>query len=298
MMDPEAAIWLGSTAFSAKLTVSGWLAAVVLLSCDSRRSAVIWQILCLLLAMFAAVASSLEGPAWMVWSWRGVAAVAACTLVLHTNRWLHTDPGQLHAEAAVEDAPVKKKSKQRAAGKSSKSAASATSTSADSTYWLQWSGLLAAAAILAIALFGDSARGWFRWVVIGHTLATATALGVSVACAFELTFISSPTATRVVRWWMMASTGLVCWLISLLCVTAVLVWPPESRDASAAAIVVLFSLSMLVVNSIVWYIPYRLSAFSARGTTSDWVSLTMAAWICVLSLAVVLALPFRWPWMV
>jgi hypothetical protein len=296
-----AAIWLGSTALSAKLSVASWMSALMLLGCDPRRSAIIWQMFSILLAMSAAIASSLEGSLLVVWGWRGAALLAAMTFVVQTRRWLQANPGQLYAEAACVDPPLKKsKLKQRIAPKSAAPEASRSRPGwlpASLVQTLQLSGCVFSVGLLAATIY-SALPGSFLWrcIAVGHTLGSAAALGVMIACAIELTFISSPTATSIVQWQRMAWVALSCWGISLLCVMGVLFWPQQSREFSTTAIVILYSISMMVVNYIGWIIPNRLASFQKKGTITDWITFTMAAWICVLSLAVVAALPYNWPW--
>jgi hypothetical protein len=100
-----------------------------------------------------------------------------------------------------------------------------------------------------------------------------------------------------VSWSGVAKVALVCWIIES-CVAAVIVLTPvdDAADFQSVAMTRLFAISILLMDFVVWMIPHRVATFKRTGKATAWVSLTLAAWIGALSLAVLCALPSTWPW--
>ena len=135
------------------------------------------------------------------------------------------------------------------------------------------------------------------WLSTVHTLAACALWGVAVFCGLELTFGSAPLSLSAVSWSGVATVALFCW-IAETCVAAVILLAPVDNtvDFQSVAMTRLFAISILLMDFVVWMIPHRVATFKRTGKATAWVSLTLAAWLGILSLAVLCALPSSWPW--
>jgi Kef-type K+ transport system membrane component KefB len=82
-------------------------------------------------------------------------------------------------------------------------------------------------------------------------------------------------------------------LVGAVILTSVL---SERGDLNQLIISRLFAISFLLIDLIAWIIPHRVATFQRTGKSHAWVSLTLAAWLAVLTLIVLMALPSNWPW--
>jgi hypothetical protein len=116
-----------------------------------------------------------------------------------------------------------------------------------------------------------------------------------VFCGLELTFGSALLSS--ISWSGVATVALFCW-IAETCVAAMILLAPVDNtvELQSVAMTRLFAISILLVDFVVWMIPHRIATFKRTGKATAWVSLTLAAWLGSLSLAVLCALPSSWPW--
>lgn len=292
----DAAIWAGSTAFSAKLATACTVAAMLLLAIDPRRSAIIWRTLLNLGAVCAGVWTVLNCDEVAQWIWTGLVTMTIMSLLASVSQWMTVAPTELHREASQEDKTAVKKSKNAAVGPVGKVP----------LFWLpsttiEWLQVVTGKLMVLFAAWSiyTAASGLplTRWTCVLHAVTTIVFLAASLATAIELTFISSPSGSTLANWKQLSLIAIVAWLGELACVSQVLFWFDDSnRDFNNSILVLVFAITVVVINFIVWMIPHRLTQFANKGTTSDWVSLTIASWTVTLCLVLVILLPFNWPW--
>ena len=132
-------------------------------------------------------------------------------------------------------------------------------------------------------------------------------LGVAMFLSIELTFISSPDALSVqrsarVHWPALASVTMFIALTILACCLAQFMAKVSAEDMDSTQRTVhfaarAFGLIMLVATFVVWIIPRRLASFQKSGKIpSDWISLTLTAWLGMFAFVVAATLPADWPW--
>jgi hypothetical protein len=294
----DAAIWASSTALNAKVALACWTAAWMLITIDARRIAVTWRALlhgaaglCSLLASFQS--TQLD----VVWFWRGSFALATMCMLISVRQWLATQPAQTFEEVASIDRPLKKHKSKRDAGVED-SAVAGLGWPWTPFRILHLLGLLLATAALATAVYRIvPGKSTLQWLAVMHVVATSILLGVSACCALELTFGSAPRSLNSVNWRGLASVAFVCFLLELLVGGMILTRAvSDSQDLGMLIISRLFAVSILLLDLLAWVIPHRVATFKRTGKAAGWVSLTLAAWLCVLSLTVLVALPSNWPW--
>jgi hypothetical protein len=294
-MTLNAALWAGSTALTGKAAFAFWTAALLLQCFDRRKTAIVWQILLLVGAISGCILGSVysAGPVTQ-WLWIGSALVAGVSLVRDLSNWTKTSPREAFEETSQIDAVSKKKN---SPARSARSQALKTQP-AISFPWLDLVGLSIVAAAISVSIYASLSPKTYAWLSIVHILAAGLLWGVAVFCAIELTFGSAPSSLSAVAWSGAALVALVCWIVES-CIAAVIVLSPidQADDLQAVAMTRLFAISILLMDFVVWIIPHRVATFKRTGKATAWVSLTMAAWIGVVSLALLCALPSNWPWM-
>jgi hypothetical protein len=295
-MQWDAAIWAGSTAFSAKLAAACAVAATLLLAIDARQSAIGWRVMLNLAAITAGVWTSLNCVDHTMWTWQALIALSTLALLVAIAQWMTVAPTEIHREAAQVDKIATKQARNSIGPQVAKS----------SYFWLpsapnEWIQVLAGKLtplFVGWSIYSaSSGTALTRWTCVLHAMMTIVALGISLVIVIEMTFISSPSGSSSANWKRLSFLALLVWIGELFCVSQLLFWMDEpSRDLNNSLLVFVFAITAVVVNFIVWMIPYRLTQFAKKGTTSDWISLTIAAWTVTLCLALAALLPFNWPW--
>jgi len=294
-MNLNAALWAGSTALTGKAALAFWIAAFLLQCFDRRKTAIVWQILLTICAILGCILVSIYSPGSLTfWMWVGSTLIASFSAVQNIRQWTKTSPLETYEEASQLDPNIKKKSN---AVKTSRSNL-LKAKPAISVPWIDLVGLAIAAAAIAISIYASmTSAKTIAWLSSIHTLAACVLWGVSIFCAIELTFGSAPLSLSAVSWSGAARVALGCWLVESCIAAFIVLSPVESiADFQSVAMTRLFAISILLMDFVVWMIPHRVATFKRTGKATAWVSLTMAAWIGVVSLAVLCALPTSWPW--
>jgi hypothetical protein len=294
-MTLNAALWDGTTALTGKAALAFWTAAFLFQCFDRRKSALVWQILLTICVVAGCVLGSMHslGPVTQ-WGWMGSALIAGLSGLLSIRQWAQTSPRETYEEASQLDPTGKKKSSASKSSRSQTLKAKRTSL----VQWLDLVGLVMAAASIAISVYASMSSAKINaWISTIHILAACVLWGVGVFCALELTFGSAPLSLSAVSWSGVATVALGCWIAESCIAAAIVLSPVDSTsDVQSVAMTRLFAISILLVDFVVWMIPHRVATFKRTGKATAWVSLTMAAWIGVLSQAVLCALPSTWPW--
>jgi hypothetical protein len=294
-MTLDAALWASSTALTGKAALAFWIAAFLFQCFNRRKTAYVWHILLTISAVAGCIFSSMHAPGPVTqWLWIISSLVASFGALLNIRQWTKTSPRETFEEASQLDPAIKKKS---SAAKSSR----LQTLKAKPTKLVQWMdllGLVMVTAAIAISVYASlSSAKANAWLSTVHVLAACMLWGVAVFCAVELTFGSAPLSLSAVSWSGVAAVALGCWMAES-CIAAAIVLSPvdSSADFQSVAMTRLYAISILLMDFVVWMIPHRVATFKRTGKATAWVSLTMAAWIGVLSLAVLCALPSTWPW--
>lgn len=293
-MTLNAALWAGSTALTGKAALAFWTAALLFKCFDRRKSAVVWQILLVVSAFACCVLGSVyaSGPVTQ-WIWVASSLLAGVSAFASIRQWSKTSPREVYEEDSQIDPSIKKKGFAKA-----KHVDPVKPGPARLGQGLDFLGLLVAATAIALAVFASiSSPKSHAWISTIHILIACVLWGVGICCAIELTFGSAPQSLSAVSWSSIAWVALGCWIVES-CVAATIVLSPIGRDDDfqVVAMTRMFAISILLMDFVVWMIPHRVATFKRTGQATAWVSLTMAAWIGMLSLAVLCALPSTWPW--
>ncbi len=296
-MTLDAAIWASSTALTSKVALACWITASMLLH-NQRHGNVSWRLLTYLVVLLTSVLASRQTTVSLDgWLWSASAFLAIAALAASARQWLNIRPRAVFEEAALRDELVKKNRR----GKKPVQAQTVFAPIRASKWLLvvHFLGLVCTATALGFGCFQLVPIGVpLQWLVVTHVIATSILLGATLCAAMELTFGIAPGALSLVNWQTMANLALGCCVAELL-VGAVLLARPirDAQDLQAVLLSRLFAISVLVIYWIAWIIPRRVANFKRTGKATGWVSLTLAAWVCVLSLSVLAALPGDWPWM-
>lgn len=302
-MTLNAALWAGSTALTGKAAFALWVAAFLLQCFDHRKLVLGWQIVLTLCAAANCALGYLyaSGPTTQ-WMWVGAGLIAVFSSVQIVRQWVRTSPRETFEEAAQLDSAIKKTSKAKKANAKKVDPASVNQLQKEkplTTYlWLDIAGLALVATAVFHSIYAASPSFKIHMLLsLLHVIAASVLWGVAIFCAIELTFGSAPSSLSAVSWSGVSTVALVCW-IAESCVAAFIVMSPvdSSADFQAVAMTRLFAISILLMDFVVWMIPHRVATFKRTGKATAWVSLSMAAWIGALSLAVLCALPSNWPW--
>ncbi len=299
-MSLYAALWASSTALTGKAALAFWTAAFLLQCLDSRKSVVVWQILLMLGALVGCILSGLYASGSVtLWMWIGGAFIAGFSAVQSIIQWTRTSPLETYEEASQLDPAINKPgSKKKSRPAQFNNASALKAQPAPVATWVNVVGLAIIAAAIAISICTVvSAPKSNAWISSVHILAACVLWGVGVFCAIELTFGSTPQSLSSVSWSGAAAVALGCWIVES-CIAAFIVLSPvdSASEFQSVAMTRLFAISILLMDFVVWMIPHRVATFKRTGKAIAWVSLAMAAWIGVLSLAVLCALPSNWPW--
>jgi hypothetical protein len=227
--------------------------------------------------------------------WMGGALLATFGCLRDIRQWTKTSPRETYEEASQLDPAIKKKSSAVKTIRSNNLKATPTR----SFKWIDLLGLVITASAIAVSIYASMPSvKTSAWLSAIHVLAACVLWGVGMFCAIELTFGSAPRSLAAVSWSSVAMIALTCW-IAESCIAAAIVLSPidSAADYQSVAITRLFAISILLMDFVVWMIPHRVATFKRSGKATAWVSLAMAAWIGVLSLTVLCALPSVWPWM-
>ena len=293
-MTLNAALWASSTALTGKAALAFCIAAFLFQCFDRRKTATLWQILLTVVVVAGCILGSLHAAGHLTkWMWIGSAVIAGFSGLMNVRQWIKISPRETFEEASQLDPKVKKVS---TANSTRTQALKAKPTS--SVQWIDLLGLLLIASSIVLSVLASmSSAKTIAWVCTIHVLVACVLWGVGVFCAIELTFGSAPSSLSAVSWSGVAKVALVCWIIES-CVAAVIVLTPvdEAADFQSVAMTRLFAISILLMDFVLWMIPHRVATFKRTGKATAWVSLTLAAWIGSLSLAVLCALPSTWPW--
>jgi hypothetical protein len=68
------------------------------------------------------------------------------------------------------------------------------------------------------------------------------------------------------------------------------------QQASEQILIFVFAVAQAILYFVAWMVPHRVHRLRGELTARDWTSLTVAAWVCGLSFAVLGFLPSDWPW--
>ena len=226
--------------------------------------------------------------------WIASAVIAGISCLLNIRRWMGTRPRETYEETSRLDRSNPKKS---TATQATHSPASSSSTTSPMSC-IDLLGFLIVALAIAISVYSTAPSPKSNaWLSTIHTLAACGLWGVGIFCALELTFGSAPLSLSAVSWSGVATVALLCW-IAETCIAATIILTPfdDTVDFQSVAMTRLFAISILLVDFVVWMIPHRVANFKRTGKATAWVSLTLAAWLGTLSLAVLCGLPSAWPW--
>ncbi len=293
-MTLEAALWSSSTALTGKAALAFWTAALLFRFFDRRNSVMVWQILLAICVLAGCIiANRFTSTPAAHWMWLAGAVIACLSSLLNIRLWLGASPLETYEEASSLDRTNKKESDAK-----SKHPQALKVGPTSSLRWLDLLGLLIIAAALAISVYSNAPSPKTNaWQSTVHTLAACALWGVGVFCGLELTFGSTPLSLSAVSWSGVARVALLCWIAETCVAAAILLAPVDHKaDLQSIAMTRLFAISILLMDFVVWMIPHRVATFRRTGKATAWVSLTLAAWLGTLSLAVLCALPSSWPW--
>ena len=309
-MISSVALQAGATAVALKLAPISWAALCILLLADSRRASHGWKAflaglatLCSLFGIYicrgGALATAQQSDFaatrwWAVICWALSAVLAAICLIQQCKLWMSTTPSQLHDEA------------QEGAQEGAHCEAS-TMKSPIGANRGNFLAVLGLGASLCGLFWGQQQLGrldgWALWTASAQQLLAMFMLGIAVVCVVELTWLTTPDGLstaggRRVRWSALAVLALVMATLQLALCASIFVWSPGyvGQDFQEGVLGYLFAFTLLLVSYMVWMIPHRVAGFQAQGNARGWASLALAAWLAMLSLISVMALPADWPW--
>ena len=301
-MTLNAALWASSTALTGKAALALWAAALLFQYFDRRKLAIVWQILITLSTLLLSAAASVYANNTVTKSvWIAGSVMAVLVASMHLRDWLRTSPRETFEESSQVDPKIKKKKKP--ASSASANAAATLSPSRPSllpqslVHWISWIGLLLSGWSVTSSVVASGSVRSSAWFAAVHVLAACLLLGVTVFCAVELTVGSAPSSLSAVSWSSVAFVAMIFWVVEIAIAATIVLAPVEDdADFQALAVSRMFAISLLLMDFVVWMIPHRLATFQRTGQSTAWVSLALAAWIGVLSLTVLCALPAHWPW--
>ncbi len=310
-MTLNAALWASSTALTGKAALALWVTALLFQYCDLRKIAIVWQVfIALSISLLSLAAYANAGGTITKSTWMTSCAIASIVATMHIRDWLRTSPRETFEEVASVDATSKKQKKKsvtksnalsapsafpRAAG--TRSTVSKSTVSKSAVHWYTWLGVMISGwSLTSSVLANGSARSSALFAAV-HVLAACVLLGVALFCAIELTFGSAPSSLSAISWSSVAFVALICWVAELGIAASIVLTPVDATaDFQVAAMSRMFAISVMVIDFVVWMIPFRLATFQRSGKAVAWVSLAIAAWTGVLSLTLLCALPTHWPW--
>lgn len=167
-------------------------------------------------------------------------------------------------------------------------------------------GLVFAALIVATpALAADIA--WLAW---SQAFSCSVMWGIALAVGLELTFCAVPSdlaagsSRPVGRLATLAMVLALAMLSVAIWVAANIVLGDGPRSGQAGTSLKaefqllswIFAGTILLVQFVVWMVPYRLFRLKDGLRKSEWSTLALSAWLGCLALSVALALPTSWPW--
>jgi hypothetical protein len=227
-----------------------------------------------------------------------------CIGLQQLRRWVAAAPNEIHAESAVRDTSCVTTPR---ASKSKPSKKRATASPWPAGQWLAIAACALGLVAASVGLLSDSRmllvsrQAW--WCATTHLLASTTLLGMMILCGLQLSCLSAPDLlgprhVHPVDWLLLSRITLVMAVAeAALCATIFLRTPPDFREAlEAAALEKLFGITLLIVSFTAWMIPYRLATFQTKGDVKGWTALALTAWIMILVLVLIAALPITWPW--
>jgi len=299
-MTLNAALWASSTALTGKAALALWAAALLFQYFDRRKLAIVWQVfITLSTLLFSLAACAYAHNTFTKSVWIASSVVSGIVAWMHLRDWLRTSPRETFEETSHVDATLKKK-KKTAATPSGLKVFSPNRPSAfphSAVHWFTLLGVLLSGGSMTSSVVASGSVRSSVWFAAIHVLAACLLLGIAVFCAIELTVGSAPSSLAAVSWSSVAFVALICW-VAEICIAGSIVLSPvdDTADFQALAMSRLFAISLLLMDFVVWMIPHRLAMFQRSGKSTAWVSLALAAWIGVLSLTLLCALPTYWPW--
>ncbi len=241
-------------------------------------------------------------------AWLTAAGCASVAVLLGLRTWLRTTPDQLHRETSRIDA-ASSQAKEKVSSKRKKSKAKARkSDTTDAIPWRFELALILLAAVAACLALEWSHQARFArfegaWRIGTHQLAIGLVWGVTIFCAAQVCWLSTPDALNPsqgprLTWNWVAWIALVLFLVEMGLCCLIFFSASESRDVELSTRVLtrVFALGLMTINFIMWMVPHRVAGFQRGRTVSGWVSLALAACLACLAAAVVCALPAEWPW--
>ncbi len=295
-MTLNAALWASSTALTGKAALAFWVAAFLLHYFDRRKTVIVWQSVLTVCALVGCIFSCMYAAGSVTrWMWIGSTAIAGFSAFQNLLLWTKTSPLETFEEASQLDPAITKKSSPAKTNRSN----TLMMKPATAVTWIALLGLVITAAVIVISnCTSASALKTNAGLSSIHILAACVLWGVAIFCAIELTFGSAPMSLSAVSWSGVSRVALGCWIVES-CIAAFIVLSPidSASEFESIAMTRLFAISILLMDFVVWMIPHRLASFKRTGKATAWVSLATAAWLGVLSLAVLCALPGNWPWM-
>jgi hypothetical protein len=233
-------------------------------------------------------------------AWSIYAVFVAVLTLIAINQWRSLGPSQVYVES-TQVSPKKLKKNH--------------SLTSHSQAWSPTSWLALLSTLLGLAVLGYSQfpelnelRFSIQLLAMFQSVGTTLLTGISLFLCLELTLISSPDALNVVE-----PTSRVDWLgvsrltmavaLSILACCLAQFWlgsgksVGEINDSALQLAARFFGLLLLISTFVVWMVPQRLATCQRKNhSPSDWVSLTLTAWLGLMAFAVAAALPADWPW--
>lgn len=306
MLNDEA-ISAGIFALSNKAALALGIALILFNWTDRRQSKLP---LCLLTCLAAIICVGFNVYAASQFAIRCAFAVGAgllcLELVLLLKSWVKVNPASVHDEQLPSSSESKASNREKR-----KRAAKQTANQRSALNYL-W--LIAGCVALAIGLFWQYAEStaegmdqindsMIQAYAAIQMLSACLMLGVSLFCAMQVTFLSSPDALEDpgatnVLWGRVAATAML--LLALALFLAFYIFlngkPLVGEEILNRILPTVFALTLVILYFVAWMVPYRIYGFQKSGKAKEWTSLALAAWLSVLCFALVCALPTSWPW--
>ncbi len=193
----------------------------------------------------------------------------------------------------------------------------------------QSSGFRLSAILLCLAGFGicvyalhmtaPALAAMSHWMMLTHACSIATLAGLAMVITIDMTLVSSPGQLDVSsangspdccfslqrQFQLLHMTGLTLVVLEMAVVfhlfagsTPRSAQTGETLAAEYQLLAWIYAATVLIVCVTLWLVPYRLHLKGSGLRTSEWSTLTMSAWLCMLGLLVILSLPIAWPWLV
>lgn len=295
---------VGTFALLPKAALAALIALLLLRTVDRRLSTLPWAIL---FGLTGAATGFLcfwhTTEFWERLAWMAAASIATLHTLASIRTWLTCTPDQLHVEAQRTNAvQPKKNAKPKKAKFLRHSEPEPKIGSGESIVcWAAAVSAIAGSLLINYRAFGDLQT---TWLLLLHQWLLGMACGVAGVVAVEITFLNAPHALSPnqgprTHWKPMAWTALIILLAELLiCCCIFFSDPPDVGIAFPDLLLSrMFAISLMVVHWIAWMIPQRVAGFQAqKRPAAGWASLALSAWLVLLALTVVSALPTVWPW--